>query len=325
MPILLEVEGLGVDVLSGPGWVPAVQGVGFQLDAGQALGLVGESGSGKSLTALALLGLLPRSARASAGEVRLRGRDLRHLAEGERRRTRGAEMALILQDPAAALNPVVRVGEQIAESLRLHRGLSHAEARAAAVEAFGSLGVDDPGHRVDAFPHELSGGLRQRVLVAIALAGNPALVVADEPTTAVDVTLQAQILALLGERRRQGMALLLVSHDLSVVSQHCDSVAVMYAGEVVELGPSRTLRDRPAHPYTAALWACVPSLSPRPTGHPARLRALPGTVPSPGGWPAGCRFRNRCERAVAACREPPPLKAAGDGHQVACHHPNADA
>jgi peptide/nickel transport system ATP-binding protein len=325
---LLDVRGLTAELSLEAGPVRAVDGVSFTVPPGGTLGVVGESGCGKSLTALSVLGLAPQPpVRVVAGEVRFQGRDLLKLPEAELRRVRGRHAAMVFQEPMTSLNPVFTVGEQIAEGVRLHLGASRLQARERAVEMLRQVGIPAPGERVDAYPHQLSGGMRQRVMIAMALACDPALLIADEPTTALDVTIQAQILDLLkrlqGER---GMAVMLITHDLGVVAESCDTVVVMYAGRVVEHAPVRELFARPAHPYTAGLLRSIPSLQGAMdaggVGGRRRLQAIPGMVPSLGRLPSGCAFRDRCERALEVCaRGVPPLEPKRDGQLAACHNP----
>ena len=323
---LLRVRDLVVE-FDGPGGlggkVRAVDGASFDIAEGGALGLVGESGCGKSLTALALLALAPKGGRIAAGSVELRGRDLLRLPEAELQKIRGAELALVFQEPASALNPVYPVGAQIGEVLRLHRGADRASARKAAIGLLERVGIADPAQRADAWPHELSGGMKQRVCIAMALACRPALLIADEPTTALDVTIQAQLLDLLADlRRSDGLAILLISHDLGVVGELCDEVAVMYAGRIVESGPATRLLDRPRHPYSRGLLRSRPSLD-APTPADGRLPAIPGQVPDLRQRPPGCAFHPRCPIALAECRaQVPPLvtiaSSGGVDHRLAC-------
>ena len=323
--VLLSLEGLRVAVRSDGRWVPALNEVSLRLEAGRALGLVGESGSGKSLTALSIPRLLPESdARTLGGSVRFRGEELTSASPRRLRELRGREIALVLQDPMTALNPVRSLGAQLIEQIRQHRGLSAKAARQLAIELLRSVGIPSPERRVDSHPHELSGGMRQRALIAAALSCDPSLLIADEPTTALDVTVQAQILALLdGERRRRSMALLLVSHDLAVVAQTCDDVAVMYAGRVVEQGPVARVFAAPAHPYTAGLLRSVRSIQRREGGR-QRLVAIPGTVPSLDEVAGrGCSFRGRCEGADGLCERTTPSWSDAGGRGVACHRPLA--
>ncbi len=280
----------------------AVDGVSFDVHAGETVGIVGESGCGKTVTSLSILGLLPRGkARIEEGSsVLFDGEELVGAGERRMREMRGNEIAMVFQEPATSLNPVYPVGEQIAEALRLHRGIDRRRARAETLRLLDEVGIPDPPKRIDQYPHELSGGMRQRVMIAMALSCEPRLLIADEPTTALDVTIQAQILALLAElRERHGMAVLLITHDLGVVAEVCDRVVVMYAGQVVESGGVESIFRDPRHPYTRGLLASLPSMgSPR-----RRLEPIPGTVPGPTAWPEGCRFRPRCALADAPCRE----------------------
>ena len=295
--------------------VPALHGVSLDVHAGEAVGLVGESGCGKSVTWLAALGLLPGRAQV-AGSVRLHGQELLgappHVLDG----VRGGRVAMIFQDPASALNPVRSIGHQINEALRLHRGLHGAAGRAEVLRLLDQVGIPDPARRRDAYPHELSGGQNQRVMIAMALAGRPELLVADEPTTALDATIQAGILDLLRRLRAEtGMALVLISHDLGVVAETCERVCVMYAGRIIEQAPADALFDLPLHPYTAGLLDALPDLS----GPRRRLAAIPGAVPEPWNLPPGCAFAPRCPRAIPACdAAPPALRPLGRDRLAAC-------
>lgn len=293
----------------------ALRGVSFDVARGEALGLVGESGCGKSVTWLAALGLLPAKTQI-AGSVRLAGEEMLGAPPATLDRVRGGRVAMIFQDPASSLNPVHRVGRQIAEALALHRGLSGAAARAEAKRLLDTVGIPDAARRLDAYPHEFSGGQNQRVMIAMALAGQPDLLVADEPTTALDVTIQAQILELLqGLRREMGMALVLISHDLGVVAETCDRVAVMYAGRIVEEAPVERLFDAPAHPYTRGLLGALPEID----GPRRRLSAILGGVPEPWAMPPGCAFAPRCGWRIAPCDDgTPPDLALASGHRAAC-------
>ena len=286
-----------------------MDGVDLDLEAGTVTALVGESGAGKSLTGLALLGLVPGPARLEAGEVVLEGRLVSGLPPRGARAVRGARIALVPQDPAAALDPVIRVGAQVAEVLRVHRGLGRAEARAAAAGALAEVGVTRDDH-----PHRLSGGQRQRALIAMALAPGPAVLIADEPTASLDPSVQVGVLDLIATRRDAGLAVLLISHDLGSVARLAGRVAVMYAGRIVEEGPARTVLSAPRHPYTAGLLA----LAPRMSGPVAARVPLPGSPPAPGDVPDGCAFAPRCAARRDACAAPQPLRAAGPGRRVAC-------
>ncbi|QDE91420.1 peptide ABC transporter ATP-binding protein [Myxococcus xanthus] len=324
--LLLDVRGLSTELALEAGPVRAVDDVSFALPPGGTLGVVGESGCGKSLTALSLLRLAPEPpVRVVGGAVRFQGRDLLTLPEAELRRVRGRHAAMIFQEPMTSLNPVFTVGEQIAEGVRLHLGASRAQARDKAVEMLRQVGIPAPAERVDAYPHQLSGGMRQRVMMAMALACDPALLIADEPTTALDVTIQAQILDLLARfQAERGMAVLLITHDLGVVAESCDAVVVMYAGRVVERAPVRALFSQPAHPYTTGLLRSIPSR--RDVGGAqssrARLRAIPGRVPPLRQLPVGCAFRERCERALDVCAHvKPALTSPREGQWAACHNP----
>ncbi len=308
---LIALRGLTVDF----GGAPALRGIDLAVAPGEALGLVGESGCGKSVTWLAALGLLPGRARI-AGSVRLGGEELLGAPPALLDRVRGGRVAMIFQDPASSLNPVHRIGRQVAEALGLHRGLRGSAARAEARRLLDQVGIPDAGRRLDAYPHELSGGQSQRVMIAMALAGRPELLVADEPTTALDVTIQAQILDLLGALRREtGMALVLISHDLGVVSETCERVAVMYAGRIVEEAPVDRLFARPTHPYTQGLLGALPPLD----GPRRPLAAIPGSVPEPNAMPPGCAFAPRCPHAAAACAAGVPAAVPVEpGHTAAC-------
>jgi oligopeptide/dipeptide ABC transporter ATP-binding protein len=314
---LLEVEGLTTTFPADGGRLAVVEDVDLQLDAGEVLALVGESGCGKSITALSILRLVPRPGRVEAGRIALAGRELQSLSVTEMRSVRGHEISMIFQEPMTSLNPVVTAGDQVVEAIRLHRRMSPKEARSRTAELFERVGIPDPVQRLDAYPHELSGGLKQRVMIAMALAAEPKLLIADEPTTALDVTIQAQILELLRELRDQlGTAILLITHDLGVVNELSDRVAVMYAGRVVEEGSRSDVLGAARHPYTQGLLRSIPALARR--GEP--LAEIPGTVPAPGEWPLGCRFQTRCPRVFDVCREEVPGAAqVGPGHLACCH------
>jgi peptide/nickel transport system ATP-binding protein len=294
----------------------AVDGVSFSLDRGETLALVGESGCGKSVTSLALLRLVPPPGRIEAGSaIRLGDTDVLGLEGEALRRIRGKRIGMIFQDPMTSLNPVFTVGDQIAEGVRAHLPVSRAEAKARAVALLQEVGIPDPASRFEAYPHQLSGGMRQRVMIAIALSAEPDILVADEPTTALDVTVQAQILEVLDElRQRRGMAVLLITHDLGIVAGRADRVAVMYAGQIVEEAGTAALFAKPSHPYTQGLFASVPRI----TGPIQRLTPIRGTVPPPTAWPSGCRFRPRCPQAFDKSELPPELLPVGPGHRMRC-------
>ena len=298
---LLAVKDLRTYFHTEDGVARAVDGVSFQVERGEILGVVGESGCGKSVTSLSIMGLVDDPGRIEEGSsIRFDGRELTSLSEKEMRQIRGNDIAMIFQEPMTSLNPVFRVGGQIVEALRLHRNLGRKDARARAIELLELVGIPVPERRVDEYPHQLSGGMRQRVMIAMALANEPDLLIADEPTTALDVTIQAQILELLLELRREmGMGVMLITHDLGVVAEVCDRVVVMYAGQVVEEGPVDDIFRQPAHPYTQGLLAAVP----RPDRTGGSCAVIPGTVPPPTNWPSGCRFRDRCPYAWDVCRE----------------------
>jgi oligopeptide/dipeptide ABC transporter ATP-binding protein len=315
-PRLLEVRDLHTRLRTPGGAVRAVDGVSLSLDRGRTLAVVGESGSGKTVLVRSIMGLLPRDADRS-GEVLLDGSDLLAAAPEELRHLWGTRIAMVFQDPMTALNPVVRVGRQITEKLRAHAGFGRHDATRQALDLLAAVGISDPSRRLRQYPHELSGGMRQRVVIAMALGGDPSLLLADEPTTALDVTVQAQILALLSSLlREREMAMILVSHNLAVVAGHSDDVAVMYAGRVVEHAPTRELFHRPRMPYTQALLAAIPRSS---QACHTRLAAVPGRPPDLTVATAGCSFADRCPRVEARCRaEAPPLRPVGPRHVAAC-------
>jgi oligopeptide transport system ATP-binding protein len=314
---LLAIRDLEVEFRTSGGPVRAVNGISFDIAAGEMVGLVGESGSGKSVTSRAVMGLLPPRTSTVRGSIRLSGDELVGLPEKTYRKIRGERVAMVFQDPLTALNPLYRAGEQVAEALRFHFGLSQKEALGRARDLFADVGLPDPDEVVLKYPHELSGGMRQRVLIAMALGCEPELLIADEPTTALDVTIQAQILELLRDLvRERGMALLLITHDLGVVRELCERAIVLYAGRVAEQASVDRLFDKPLHPYTAGLAASNPQIASRR----ARLPQIPGGPPNPASIPPGCPFSPRCPAAVARCAvEVPPLLPAGDGRLAACH------
>jgi len=316
--VLLEVDRLSTHFDTLAGTVKSVNGVSYTVRAGQTLGVVGESGCGKSVTALSVMRLLPMPpARFAGGEIRYRGTNLLALSEKQMRTIRGNRISMIFQEPMTSLNPVLTVGRQIAETIMLHQKASRREAMARATEMLRLVQIAEPQRRVNEYPHEMSGGMRQRVMIALALACNPEVLIADEPTTALDVTIQAQILELLRSlQERLGMGIVMITHDLGVVAETCDRVVVMYAGSKVEEAPVQALFERPLHPYTRALMASMPALNETAS----RLTEIPGMVPSPAELGVGCSFAPRCAYASERCRrETPPLVAHGDtDHVVAC-------
>jgi peptide/nickel transport system ATP-binding protein len=316
---LLEIRGLKTHFATDEGMVHAVDGVDLAVDRGETLGVVGESGSGKSVTALTVMKLLAMPpARIVAGEVRWRGRDLVPLPPAAMRAIRSREIAMVFQEPMTSLNPVFTVGEQIAEVLRLHQKLPRRAAMARAVEMLGLVHIPNPERRARNYPHQFSGGMRQRVMIAMALACEPQLLIADEPTTALDVTIQAQILELLAElKAKMGMAVMLITHAMGVIAETAQRVAVMYAGKVVEEAPVGELFRAPRHPYTRGLIRSIPRID-LAAARKARLEAIPGVVPSLLEPAPGCRFAPRCAHARDECRATPALREIGPGHKVAC-------
>jgi peptide/nickel transport system ATP-binding protein len=317
---LLEIEDLSVDIPTPQGVAPILSDVSLAVDRGESVGLVGESGCGKSMTALAIMGLLPEAALAR-GAIRLDGADLLTMPETELCRVRGRRVAMVFQEPMTALNPVLPVGDQVAEGMRLHLGLSAAEAATRAARLLDRVGLPQARFPLSLYPHQLSGGQRQRVVIATALACGPELLIADEPTTALDVTIQAQILDLIVEvTAEEGMALLMISHDLGVIAETTDRMAVMYAGRIVEAGPTAAVFGHMAHPYTSGLFAAVAHET--TSKRRSRLITIPGAVPDPLAYGPGCRFAPRCARATPECRERvPPTYVAGPGHGADCIHP----
>ncbi|MCA1818115.1 MAG: ABC transporter ATP-binding protein [Acidobacteria bacterium] len=320
MAHLLEVKNLQTHFQTRAGVVRAVDGVSFYLDRGELLGLVGESGCGKSVTALSLMRLVAPPGRIVGGEVLFEGADLLKFSDSKMRAIRGDDIAMIFQDPMTSLNPVFKVGEQIAEALRLHRGMNRQQARAAAVEAMREVSIPDPARRADDYPHQLSGGMRQRVMIAMALACDPKLLIADEPTTALDVTIQAQILELLNElRRTRDLAVLMITHDLGVVAEVADRVAVMYTGRIVEESPVNELFARPKMPYTEGLLRSVPKLTAAEVEKVERLQSIEGVVPRLTELPPGCHFAPRCPHRMPRCTEGEiPLYDLEGGVRVRC-------
>ena len=321
--MLLSVKNLSTEFPVKKGIVKAVEDVSFDVDAGEILAIVGESGSGKSVTSLSVMGLLAEPGHVAGGSMEFEGKDLVHLSEREYRALRGNDMAMIFQEPMTSLNPVYRVGKQIVEAIRTHENVSKKEARERAIDMLRKVGIPSPEKRIDDYPHQMSGGMRQRVMIAMALACNPKLLIADEPTTALDVTIQAQILDLLRRLRDDtGMAVLLITHDLGVVSETADRVVVMYCGQVVEEAEVRTLFDHPMHPYTLGLLKSIPRLE---DDDSKRLYMIKGMVPNPLEMPPGCHFSDRCDSCMDICREKIPNLVDIDGHKVRCFlYENAD-
>jgi oligopeptide/dipeptide ABC transporter ATP-binding protein len=316
MDPLLNIRNLQTFFFMPTGLVKAINGIDLSIAAGETLALVGESGCGKSLTALSLLRLVPEPGKIVGGEITFAGQDLLHMPLTEMRRVRGNRIGMIFQEPMTSLNPVLRIGEQVAEVFRLHQGLDPERAAADAIDMLTRVGIPAPAERARDYPHQLSGGLRQRVMIAMALACDPQLLIADEPTTALDVTIQAQIMALLAKAKAErGMATLLITHDLGIVAQFAEKVAIMYAGLIMESAPVKPLFAEPRHPYTRGLLGCVPRLGDKRR----RLTPIEGTVPTPGTPLKGCPFLERCPVAFAPCRgELPPLREVAPGHSVRC-------
>jgi len=315
--LLLDVKNLRVDLPTERGLLHAVRGIDFQVRRGEMLCLVGESGCGKSMTSLALMGLLPRQAQRSAEYIRFDGVDLQRLPEREMNALRGARMSMIFQEPMTSLNPSYTLGDQLCEALQAHHKVTAAQARERAVYLLERAGVPQAADRLRQYPHQLSGGLRQRVMIAMALMCGPDLIIADEPTTALDVTIQAQILRLIRELQREfGTAVVFITHDLGVVARIADRVAVMYAGEIVETAPVAELFARPSHPYTRGLLSCIPVRGKTLPG--SRLQAIPGVVPSLIGPVSGCAFANRCIEVREACAQTPPQVWIDGQHAVRC-------
>ena len=317
MQPLLEVKDLRTSFFTDAGEVRAVDGVSFAVEPGKLMGLVGESGSGKTASVLSVMRLLPERARVMGGSVLFEGRDLLKLSEPEMRAVRGAKIAMIFQEPMTSLNPVFTIGSQIGEAIRLHQHTARRETLERTIEALRLVGIADPDRRVNDYPHQLSGGMRQRVMIAMALACEPKLLIADEPTTALDVTIQAQILDLIRELQvRLKLAVILVTHDLGVVAQYADDVTILYAARVMEQAPSAELFDHPLNPYTRGLLESIPGVD----GHRHhRLRAIAGTIPNALHPPSGCRFHPRCPMAIDECaRVDPPLESKAPQHLVAC-------
>jgi oligopeptide/dipeptide ABC transporter ATP-binding protein len=314
---LLDVQGLTTAFMTGRGEITAIEDVSFSLKEGEILGIVGESGSGKSVTALTIMGLLPTPpARIAAGKVLFQGQELTKLSSREMQRIRGPGIAMIFQEPMTSLNPVFSIGDQIMETIRAHENLPAAALRKRAIDMLDKVGIPSAARRLDDYPHQMSGGQRQRVMIAIALACNPKLLIADEPTTALDVTIQAQILDLLMDLRDEfRMAIIIITHNMGVIAETADRVLVMYAGRVIEEAPVARVFDHPIHPYTRGLLECVPSI----TEDRARLIAIPGTLPDPARRPPGCRYSVRCRYAQPSCSDAlPPLILEEADHWAAC-------
>ncbi|NBC89093.1 MAG: ATP-binding cassette domain-containing protein [Alphaproteobacteria bacterium] len=318
---VLDLRGLDTSFFTEAGEIRALRGVSLSVGAGEILGLVGESGSGKSISGFSINGLLSPPGKVTGGEVRLHGENLLAKAPDEMRRIRGGKIAMIFQDPMMTLNPVLRIETQMRDALMAHEGLGAEAARARCIAALDQVGIPAPEERLRGYPHQLSGGMRQRVAIAIALLHQPDLVIADEPTTALDVTIQGQILALVQRLcRERGTALIWISHDLAVVAGIADRIAVMYAGRIVEVGSVDDVLDRPAHPYTRGLIESVPSRGRRGR----RLPQIPGRMPALTDLPEGCAFQARCDRAADACRGPQKLQSLGPGRSVRCCRPLVD-
>jgi len=316
---LLEIKGLKTHFFTDDGVLPSVDGVSYTINKGETLGVVGESGSGKSVTALSILRLIPSPpGKIVGGEILFEGKNLVEFSEDEMRGIRGNDISMIFQEPMTSLNPVFTVGDQIVEAITLHQELEYPEARALAITMLERVGIPSPKQRIDEYLHQMSGGMKQRVMIAMALACRPKLLIADEPTTALDVTIQAQILELLNELKAEfGMSILFITHDLGVVAETCDHVAVMYAGKIVEYADVFSLFERPAHPYTLGLFKSLPSFE-ADEEERDRLYVIPGMVPRPQDFPTGCRFRTRCPFATEKCSEQPPNVEIDPGHMVAC-------
>ncbi len=318
---LLEVEALRTHFFTDDGVLPSVDGVSFRVERGETVGIVGESGCGKSVTAMSILQLVPSPpGRIVGGAIRFDGRNLLDLNARQLRRIRGNEIAMIFQEPMTSLNPVYTVGDQLLEAITLHRELSPDDAREHAIQMLREVGIPAPESRIDEYPHQMSGGMKQRVMIAMALSCEPSLLIADEPTTALDVTVQAQILELLERlQKERQMALMLITHDLGVVAEVCRRVVVMYAGRVVEEGTVEDIFERPIHPYTVGLLESLPDRA-QPG---SRLPTIRGSVPAPLEFPTGCRFRNRCAFASTACEADPPEVSGEGDHRAWCFHPRS--
>ncbi len=314
---LLSVKDLKTYFYTDDGVIPAVDGISFDLDKGGTIGIVGESGCGKSVTSLSIMGLIPQPpGKIVNGSIEFEGKDLLHYSEAQMRSIRGNEISMIFQEPMTSLNPVFTVRNQISEAIMLHQGLDKATAREKSIDMLRRVGIPSPEKRVDDYPHQMSGGMRQRVMIAMALSCNPRLLIADEPTTALDVTIQAQILDLMAALREDlGTAIMMITHDLGVIAEVVEKVVVMYTGKIVEAADTHTIFKNPQHPYTIGLLASIPRLD----GDGTRLQAIPGSVPIPGSFPEGCGFHPRCAFATDLCiQKRPPSFEMGDNHLVAC-------
>ncbi len=316
---IVSVRGLETTFFSKTGPFRAVNRISYDIQQGQTLGIVGESGCGKSVTSFSLMRLIERPGRITAGEVFINGRDVLKLSEGEMEQVRGGEMAMIFQEPMTALNPVLTIGKQIDEQIMRHKKVSQLESRARAIEMLNLVGIPSPSERYKNYPHQLSGGMRQRAMIAMALSCDPKFLIADEPTTALDVTIQAQILELIQTlQEKLNMTVQFITHDLGVISEVSDRVMVMYGGHTCEIADTQELFNNPRHPYTAALISSRPKFGERV----ARLRTIEGSVPAPHEYPPGCPFTNRCPNATEQCRlQKPPLTEIKPGHSIACFHP----
>lgn len=314
---LLEVRDLTISIGTGASRIDIVDGVTFSVQANEPFGIVGESGSGKSMIALAIMGLLPKALAITRGAILFDGREIQSLPHDDMQRLRGREVAMVFQEPSTALNPVFTTGSQLVEVLRRHEGISYKAARDRVIDLFGQVGIPSPTDRFDDYPHQMSGGMRQRVMIAMALCCNPRLIIADEPTTALDATIQLQIMRLLARLQKEtGVAVVFISHDLALVSNFVRRVQVMYAGRLAESGTSEAVFSTPAHPYTEGLMRCAYGLEDRLD----RLPTIEGQVPTPNRFPKGCRFSTRCAHVQDVCRDvPPPRYALGAGHESACY------